>query len=111
MELKVRMVGDVAIMDLCGKILMGQGDVLLQEQTRKLLSERHRNILLNMQHVSYMDSGGFSGLVACYKLSQAEGAQIKLLNPSPRVQDLLNLTRVDRLFDTHSNEQEALASF
>ena len=111
MKTKVRMVGKVAVVDLSGKITIGEGDVVLREEVNKLLESDVKSILLNLNGVTYMDSAGIGELVACYKRAAEIGARLKLLNPSGRVSDLLSLTKLQQVFDIYNEEKEALATF
>ena len=111
MKTKVRMVGKVAVVDLSGKITIGEGDVVLRDEVNKLLEADNKAILLNLNGVTYMDSAGIGELVACYKRSAEAGARLKLLNPSGRVSDLLSLTKLQQVFDIYNEEKDALVSF
>ena len=111
MKTKVRMVGNVAVVELSGKITIGEGDVVLREEVNKLLESDTKSILLNLNGVTYMDSAGIGELVACYKRSAETGAKLKLLNPSGRVSDLLTLTKLQQVFDIFNDEKDALVSF
>ncbi len=111
MKANVRSVDDVWIVDLQGRITIGQGDVVLREKVQDLLEMGCKNVLLNLEKVSYMDSAGIGELVACYKRAKERGATIKLLNPSGKVFDLLQLTKLEEVFETYRDEQEAIASF
>jgi len=111
MKTKVRNIGKVAVIDLSGKITIGEGDVILREEVNKLLESDHKSILLNLDKVTYMDSAGIGELVACFKRSSEAGARLKLLNPSGRVSDLLSLTKLQQVFEIFADEKEALVSF
>jgi len=111
MKTKVRNIGKVSVLDLTGKITIGEGDVILREEVNKLLETDRKSILLNLDNVTYMDSAGIGELVACFKRSAEAGARLKLLNPSGRVSDLLSLTRLQQVFEIFSDEKEALVSF
>ena len=111
MKVNVRSEGDVSVMDLSGKITIGEGDVVLRETVEGLLKEGRSKILLNLARVSYMDSAGIGELVACYKRSREKGGELKLLNPSGKVYDLLQLTKLEEIFDTFRDEGEAIQSF
>jgi len=111
MKTKVRNVGDVAVVDLTGKITIGEGDVVLREEVNKLLETDVKKVLLNLNGVTYMDSAGIGELVACYKRAAEAGARLKLLNPSGRVSDLLSLTKLQQVFDIFNDEKDALVSF
>lgn len=111
MKATVRQYGDVSILDISGKITIGSGDVMLRNEFQKLVDGGNRQVLLNLEKVSYMDSAGIGELVACYKRAKEAGGVVKLLNPSGKVYDLLQLTKLDDVFDTFKDEKEALVSF
>jgi anti-sigma B factor antagonist len=111
MKTKVRSIGKVSILDLSGKITIGEGDVILREEVNKLLEADRKSILLNLDKVTYMDSAGIGELVACFKRASEAGAKLKLLNPSGRVSDLLSLTKLQQVFEIFNEEKEALVSF
>jgi anti-sigma B factor antagonist len=111
MKANTRKYGDVAVIDLQGKITIGSGDVVLREAVQQLFDEGKRKIVLNLDAVSYMDSAGIGELVACHKRALEKKGQLKLLNPSGKVYDLLQLTKLDEVFETYRDEKEALVSF
>ena len=111
MKAMVRKVGHVAVLDLSGKITIGEGDVVLRDRVHEILESGQKNILLNLEKVSYMDSAGIGELVACYKRTKEKGGTVKLLKPSGKVSDLLQLTKLEEVFDTYADEREALVSF
>jgi len=111
MKVNVRSEGEVSVVDLSGKITIGEGDVLLRETIETLLKEGRSKIVLNLARISYMDSAGIGELVACYKRSREKGGQLKLLNPSGKVYDLLQLTKLEEIFETFRDEGEAIQSF
>ena len=111
MKASVRNIGKVAVLDLSGKITIGEGDVVLREKVTELLDSGQRNILLNLEKVGYMDSAGIGELVACYKRAKEKSGTVKLLNPSGKVFDLLQLTKLEEIFETFKDEREALVSF
>jgi anti-sigma B factor antagonist len=111
MKAKVRQIGKVAVVDLSGKITIGAGDVQLRESVVELLEKGDRNILLNLERVSYMDSAGIGELVACYKRAKERDGVVKLVNPTGKVYDLLQLTKLEEIFDVYRDEKEALVSF
>jgi len=111
MKTKVRNIGKVSVLDLSGKITIGEGDVILREEVNKLLETDRKSILLNLDKVTYMDSAGIGELVACFKRASEAGARLKLLNPSGRVSDLLSLTKLQQVFEIFAEEKEALVSF
>jgi len=111
MKINIRTNGDVSVLDLNGKITIGEGDVALRDTLDKILKEDAKKILLNLSRVSYMDSAGIGELVACYKRSREKGGELKLLNPSGKVYDLLQLTKLEEIFETFKDEDEAVKSF
>ena len=111
LKLNVREAGHVSIVDLSGKITIGEGDSLLREKVQALLDGGTKNILLNLESVSYMDSAGIGELVACYKRAREKGGTVKLLKPAGKVQDLLALTKLEEVFDSYQTEKDALVAF
>ena len=111
MKTTVRTVGQVSVVDLSGKITIGEGDVVLRDKVIELLDAGHSKILLSLEKVSYMDSAGIGELVACFKKAREKGGTVKLLKPSGKVEDLLQLTKLWEVFEIFSEEQQAVASF
>ncbi len=111
MKATVRKIGNVSVVDLSGKITIGEGDVVLREKVSELLDGGDKHILLNLEKVKYMDSAGIGELVACYKRAKEKDGTVKLLNPSGKVYDLLQLTKLEEVFDTYRDEKEALVAF
>ena len=111
MKATVREIGKVAVLDLSGKITIGEGDVVLREKVTELLDTGRLHVLLNLGKVSYMDSAGIGELVACYKRAKEKSGTVKLLNPTGKVYDLLQLTKLEEVFETFADEKEALVSF
>ena len=111
MKAVVRQTDGVSIVDISGKVTIGEGDVILRDRVNELLDGGHKSILLNLAKVKYMDSAGIGELVACYKRAKEKEGTVKLLNPSGKVYDLLQLTKLEEVFDTYRDESEALKSF
>jgi len=111
MKASVRHQGKVTVVDLSGKITIGDGDIKLREAVNALLDEGRKAVILNLKSVSYMDRAGIGELVACYKRAAEKGARLKLLNPGGKVQDLLILTRLQEIFEIFRDEADALNSF
>jgi anti-sigma B factor antagonist len=111
MKASLRQLGNVAVLDLSGKITIGEGDVVLRDKVHELLDAGKNQILLNMDKVTYMDSAGIGELVACYKRAREKGGTVRLLKPTGKVYDLLQLTKLEEVFDTFREEQDALKSF
>jgi anti-sigma B factor antagonist len=101
----------VVILDIDGKILLGEGDVQLREAIRRLLQSGARKILLNLANVPYMDSAGLGELVRAYTTVRREGGELKLLNLTARIQDLLTITKLISVFESFDSEEAALKSF
>ena len=111
LTIKRRQAGDVTILDLSGKITIGEGSVELREAVKDLLGKGEKKILLNLGDVSYVDSSGIGELVSSYTTAQNQGGHLKLLNLTKKIQDLLMITKLLTVFQTFDNEQEAVASF
>jgi anti-sigma B factor antagonist len=112
MKATVRQIGKVSVLDLYGKITIGRGDVQLRDRVDELLRDGRRNILINLERVSYMDSCGLGEVAACYKHVQAENGTFKLLSPKRgRVADLLQMIKLEELVEFYRSESEALVSF
>ena len=111
MDIKERVVESVSVLDLSGKIVLGEGDMQIKERIRDLLSDGQRKILLNLGDVSYIDSAGLGALISSYATVKREGGQLKLVNLTKRVQDLLAITKLITVFDTFDSEKEALDSY
>lgn len=111
LTIKERQAGDVTILDLAGKITIGEGSVQLREAVRKLLEDGKKKILLNLGDVSYVDSSGIGELVSSYTTTSNQDGQLKLLNLTKKIQDLLMITKLLTVFQTYDNEQDAVASF
>ena len=111
MKATVRQVGPVSILDLNGKITIGEGDVIQRSKVQEILEAGNKNVLLNLEKVSYMDSAGIGELVACYKRAREKSGTVKLLKASGKVADLLQLTKLQEVFETFENEKDALGSF
>lgn len=103
--------GDVTILDLSGKITIGEGSVQLREAVRRLLEQGQKNLLIDLGQVDYVDSSGIGELVSCYTTTKNQGGQLKLLNLTKKIKDLLSITKLLTVFETYEDEQSALASF
>lgn len=111
LAIETREVNGVTILDLDGRITLGEGTVELRYTVRDLVADGARKILLNLAAVDYVDSSGLGELVSAFTTARSRNAELKLVNLSGRVQKLLNLTRLSTVFDIHDNEAQALASF
>jgi anti-sigma B factor antagonist len=111
LEVKERQAGDVTILDLSGAVRIGEGSVVMRNEIRKLVEEGKQKILLNLGGVSYMDSSGIGELIANYTTVSRGGGQLKLLNLTDKIQDLLVITKLLTVFDVYESEAEGLNSF
>ena len=111
LNISERQAGDVTVLDLGGKITIGEGSVSLRGAIRRLVEEGKKKILLNLGDVSYVDSSGIGELVSSYTTIQREGGQLKLLNLSQTIRDLMTITKLYTVFDVYEDETSALNSF
>jgi anti-sigma B factor antagonist len=112
MQLSERRIGDVVIVDVAGKITLGDGgDQALKDKMRSLVQQGHAKLLLNLGDVSYVDSAGLGEIVQSYATVNKNGGSLKLLNVTKRLKDLLSITKLLTVFDTFDSEAEAVASF
>ena len=111
LNIRERQAGDVTVLDMDGRITIGEGSVALRSAIRRLLEEGKKRILLNLAGVGYIDSSGIGELVSSYTAINNTGGQLKLLNLTEKVQDLLVITKLLTVFDVYDNEADALASF
>ena len=111
LNINERQAGDVTVLDMSGKITIGEGSVSLRSAIRRLLEEGKKRILLNLAGVSYIDSSGIGELVSSYTAINKEGGQLKLLNLTQKIKDLLTITKLLTVFDVYDSEAEALNSF
>jgi len=105
---KQRRLDDVVIVDLSGRITMGEGALVLRNQIQKLLSGGDRKFLLNLADVDYIDSSGLGELVTSFTTVRNQGGLLKLLNLTRRVHDLLQITKLLTVFESFNSEAEAL---
>ena len=111
LDLKERQAGDVTILDLSGEVRIGDSSVALRDSIRNLADQGKNKVLLNLGGVKYIDSSGIGELIANYTTVKRGGGQLKLLNLTDRVQNLLVITKLLTVFDAYDNEAEALKSF
>lgn len=111
LNISERQAGDVTILDLDGKITIGEGSVALRSAIRRLLGEGKNKILLNLGNVGYIDSSGIGELVSSFTAVNKENGQLKLLNLTQKIQDLLAITKLLTVFDVFEDEGEALGSY
>ena len=106
-----REVDGVTVLDLSGRITLGEGSVQLRESVRDLISKGSKSVLLNMGEVNYIDSSGLGELVSAYTTARNQGAAVKLLSLTHKVKDVLQLTKLYTVFDIYDDEASAIASF
>jgi len=106
-----RLVGGVTIVDLSGRIVLGEGSAGLRDLLRNLVSEGIKKILLNLRNVDYIDSSGLGELVSAFTSMRSQGGELKLLNLTKRVQDLLLVTKLYTVFDITDDEATSVKSF
>ena len=111
MQIEERAVGDVVILDLKGKITLGEGDELLKDKVNSLINQGQKKIVLNLADVPYIDSAGLGEIVRTYTTVSRQGGSLKLLNLTKRITDLLSITKLLTVFETYDAENEAVRSF
>ena len=111
MQIEERTVGDVLILDVKGRITLGEGDELLKDKVNSLLNQGQKKIVLNLAAVPYIDSAGLGEIVRTYTTVSRQGGNLKLLNLTKRITDLLSITKLLTVFETFDSENEAVRSF
>lgn len=111
MQIDERQVGEVTVLDLKGKITLNEGDEVLKDKINSLILQNRKRILLNLADVPYIDSAGLGEIVRTYTTVSRQGGQLKLVNLTKRITDLLMITKLLTVFETFDVEQDALKSF
>jgi len=111
MKVTTRQVDGITILDLSGRITLGEGSVQLRDAVRDLLAKGSKLILLNLADVNYIDSSGIGELVSAYTTVRNQGGELKLLNLTKKVHDLLQITKLYTVFDVKDDEASAIASY
>jgi anti-sigma B factor antagonist len=111
MTIEQRAVGSTMVLDVSGKVVLGDGDGLLKETVSGLMKQGLTKVVLNMSAVSYVDSAGLGALVGSSLAAKKQGGVLKLLNPSKRVHDLLAMSRLLQVIEVYDSESQALESF
>lgn len=106
-----REIGGVTVIDMDGRITLGEGGALLRDLIHQKLDAGHKKIVMNMAGINYIDSTGLGELVSSYRLVKSQGGELKLLNLNKKVSDLLQITRLYAVFDIHNDESQAVSSF
>ena len=111
MTITERKNGDVTVLDIEGKILLGEGDVQLNKKIADLIGRKENKIVLNLSQVPYMDSGGLGEVVRSFTTVKREGGDLKLVGVTARIKDLMTITKLHTVFDIFDTEAEGVASF
>ncbi|HLX74177.1 MAG TPA: STAS domain-containing protein [Terriglobales bacterium] len=111
MKANTRQVDGVMIVDLSGRITLGEGSVILRDTVRDLVGKGNKKILLNLGEVNYIDSSGIGELVSAFTTVRNQGGELKLLNLTKKVHDLLQITKLYTVFDVKDDETAAIKSF
>jgi anti-sigma B factor antagonist len=111
MQIEERIIEGVTVLDLKGKMTLGEGDELLKDKINSLMNQGRGKILLNLEGVPYIDSAGLGEIVRTYTTVSRQGGTMKLVNLTKRITDLLAITKLLTVFETYDNESEALKSY
>jgi anti-sigma B factor antagonist len=111
MKVATRQVDGITILDLSGRITLGEGSVTLRDSIRDLLAKGSKNILLNLGNITYIDSSGIGELVSAFTSVKNSGGELKLLNLTKKVHDLLQITKLYTVFDIKDDEATAIGAF
>ena len=111
MKISSRQVDGVTIMDCSGRITLGEGSVMLRDNVRELLAKGQKKIVLNLADVNYIDSSGIGELVSAFTTAKNQGGELKLLNLTNKVHDLLQITKLYTVFDVKEDEAAAVKAF
>src|SRR5438105_13454523 len=111
LNIRERQAGDVTVLDMDGRITIGEGSVAPRGAIRRLLEEGKKKILLNLGGVGYIDSSGIGELVSSFTAINKEGGQLKLLNLTSKLKDLVGITKLLTVVDVYEDESDALSSF
>jgi len=111
MKATIRQVDSVMVVDISGRITLGEGCAQLRELIRDQLTKGNKRVLLNLADVTYIDSSGIGELVSAYTAVSNQGGQLKLLKLTKKVHDLLQITKLYTVFDIHDDEAKAISSF
>jgi anti-sigma B factor antagonist len=111
MTASIRIVGGVTVVDLRGRLVMGEESAGLRDLLRNLVSRGNKKILLNLRDLNYIDSSGLGELVSAFTNMRSQGGELKLLNLTERVHDLLQITKLYTVFDITNDEATSIKSF
>ncbi|MGE5322345.1 MAG: STAS domain-containing protein [Actinomycetota bacterium] len=111
MKASNRQINGVTVVDMSGRITLGEGSVILRDTIKDLLGKGQKKILLNLGDVTYIDSSGIGELVSAFTSVRNQGGELKLLNLTKKVHDLLQITKLYTVFDIRDDETAAIGSF
>jgi anti-sigma B factor antagonist len=111
MKVAIRQVDGVTILDLSGRITLGEGSIILRDSVRDVLAKGSKKILLNLAQISYIDSSGIGEMVSAFTSVKNTGGELKLLNLTQKVHDLLQITKLYTVFDIWDSEASAITAF
>ena len=111
MKIATRQVDGVTVLDLSGRITLGEGSVQLRDAVKDLVAKGQKKIVLNLGDVSYMDSSGVGELVTAFTTVKNQGGELKLVNLTKKIEDLMTITKLVTVFDIHEDEAKAIAAF
>ena len=111
MQIEERAAGDVTLLDLKGKMTLGEGDEILKDKINSLVLQGRKKLVLNLAAVPYIDSAGLGEIVRTYTTVSRQGGSMKLLSLTRRITDLLSITKLLTVFETYDNEADAVRSF
>ena len=111
MKVATRQVDGITILDLSGRITLGEGSVTLRDAVHDVVAKGSKHILLNLENISYIDSSGIGELVSAFTSVKNSGGELKLLNLTKKVHDLLQITKLYTVFDIWDNEASAVTAF
>jgi anti-sigma B factor antagonist len=111
MQIEERTIGDVVVLDLTGRITLGEGDEMLKDKVNSLVNQGRKKIVLNLANVPYVDSAGLGEIVRTYTTVSRQGGSLKLLGLTKKITDLLSITKLLTVFETFESEPEAVRSF
>ena len=111
MQIEERSAGNVTILDIKGRMTMGEGDEILRDKVNSLILQGRKRLVLNLEDVPYIDSAGLGEIVRTYTTVSRQGGSLKLVNLTKRITDLLSITKLLTVFETYDSEADAVRSF
>lgn len=111
MKLSIRKAKDIVVIDVDGKIVLGEGDVEIKQAVDDLLKKGSNNLVLNLAKVPYIDSAGLGEIMRCFTALRRNGGNFKLVSPNQRIIDLFSITKLLNVFDIYDSEAAAIKSF